>query len=68
MAKGKNGKVTTTRVIQLEFDKETPGALRYKEIAKEGAKVDDMLIGQLYLRKAQVEGSPKAIEVSVTFK
>lgn len=71
MAKGKAakaGKVTTTRVVQMRFKAETPGAWRLEEVAPEGAKADDMLIGSLYMRKAQQEKKPEEVEVTVTVK
>lgn len=62
------GKVTASRVVQFRFDQETPGAWRLKEVAPEGAKADDMLIGSLYMRKAQQEKKPEEVEVMVTVK
>lgn len=63
-------KAVNTQVVlfKIQNDKETPGAYRYAEVAPEGAKADDMLVGSLYVRKAKAPKKSEELEVSITFK
>lgn len=46
----------------FDFERETPGTLRFKERAEKGSEV----IGTLYIKKAALNGkSPKSITVTV---
>lgn len=69
----KPSKTVVSRVLQFKYFKETPGALVYKEVisGNDNPSADDMLVGQLYIRKAQLaQGSkiPEGLEVVVTLK
>lgn len=56
-------------VCQFKLAKVTPGALQYKQVSQDDLPVDQgsdsKLIGTLYLRKAQVEGQPETVTVTV---
>lgn len=51
----------------------TPGAVRYDQATQDGkpippgAKANDMLVGTLYLRKAQLPGTPESLTVTVEY-
>ena len=48
--------------VRFELKRETDGALRYAELNHLGQRIrrlDDGIIGTLYLRKRAVEGIPK---------
>ena len=53
--------------VQLELEKETKGAIRYKEVNLNGvAGGEQYLIGTLYLRKSELEEPfPKLITVTL---
>ena len=53
--------------IQMRFEKETPGTLRYQE-TRDGKPIEpksDGVIGTLYIRKGRLEGKPAAITVTI---
>ena len=43
--------------LQFVLEKETKGALRYKEVDSNGEDVNDYKVGTLYLRKSAFVGS-----------
>lgn len=45
------------KVVELEFEKETPGALRFKEIKPEG---QPGIFNTIYIRKSAFTGNPTA--------
>jgi hypothetical protein len=55
--------------VHFEFERETKGAVRYKEVDEDGDAVDkdDKVIGTLYLRKSAFDGakSPKKLKVVI---
>ena len=61
--------------ITFQFDKETPGAVRFQELGKDGEpneSMDDGLIGTLYVRKAGlkrlgVKDLPEGCTVTISF-
>ena len=56
--------------VRFEFERETDGALRYAELNHLGQRIrrlDDGIIGTLYLRKRAVEGIPRIVRVTVHF-
>ena len=54
---------------RFKISKITQGALQYKQTHQDnmpvGPSADNSLIGTIYLRKAQVQGEPKEILVTV---
>ena len=57
------------RTLNFRIEKETKGALQYKEYTDEGKVADttQMLIGTLYLRKSAVDGKPGVLSVTVKY-
>ena len=56
--------------VRFELERETDGALRYAELNHLGQhirRLDDGIIGTLYLRKRAVEGRPRIVRVTVHF-
>ena len=56
------------KTIQLQKEKETPGAIRYKEIVPEGIedKLENKVIATLYIRKTALgENKPQKLEVFI---
>lgn len=56
-------------VCTFKFRNPTPGALRYDQVTQDGETVgkksDEKIIGTLYLRKAQVDGEPQTLTVTI---
>ena len=51
------------KIIKLEFEKETKGTLRFKEIAEEN---ENPIVGTIYIRKEFLkEKRPKQIEIAL---
>jgi len=51
------------KIIEFEFEKETKGAIRFKEIVPEG---EDRVIGTLYIRKDALKGErPKKVIINL---
>lgn len=53
------------KVIQLVFEKETPGTFRYKEDPKED---EEIVIGTLYIKKGTFEGETRPDVITVTIE
>jgi hypothetical protein len=72
--KEKTAKKAGTEVT-FQFDKETPGAVRFKELDDKGEVIesaDDGAIGSLYVRKAFLKRSgiknvPDGCTITITF-
>lgn len=59
-----------TTELFFHLERETKGALRYQERTLEGQtkgqdRVDDYVIGTLYVRKAGVQGTPRVLRVTL---
>ena len=54
------------KIINLTYEKETPGTFRFKEEPDEN---DDVVIGTLYIKKRVFEGKtrPESIKVTIEF-
>ena len=52
------------KIIEFEFEKETKGAIRFKEIVPEG---EDRVVGTLYVRKSFL-GSLKPEKMTITLR
>jgi hypothetical protein len=57
------------RKLSFRIEKETKGALQYKEYTEDGKVADatQMTIGTLYLRKSAVDGKPGVLHVTVSY-
>ena len=57
------------RKLNFRIEKETKGALQYKEYTDQGTVADttQMMIGTLYLRKSAVDGKPGVLHVTVSY-
>lgn len=57
------------RKLSFRIEKETKGALQYKEYTAEGQQADaaQMMIGTLYVRKSAVDGKPGVLHVTVSY-
>lgn len=56
--------------VRVEFERETDGALRYAELNHLGQRIrrlDDRIIGTLYIHKRAVEGIPHIVRVTIHF-
>lgn len=59
----------TERTVMMDLEKETKGAVQYKEVNDMGAQVPiaDALMGTLYLRKSALGSHlPSSIKVTVS--
>ena len=65
VAKKSNGNT----VLHFTLEKETKGALRYKEVDVAGNEVPQgkFIMGTSYLRKSGVEGMPKNFTMTLEF-
>jgi hypothetical protein len=60
-----------TLTFALHYD--TAGALRYNQTTEDGkavpaqARLDDALVGKLYLRKSRTQGTPPQLTVTVEY-
>ena len=55
------------KTLTFALEKETPGAIRYLEVDKNGDKAKPFMVGTLYLRKDQVDGTPAKVTVTVEY-
>lgn len=57
------------RKLSFRIEKETKGALQYKEYGEDGKQADiaSAMIGTLYLRKSAVDGKPGVLHVTVSY-
>lgn len=57
------------RKLNFRIEKETPGALQYKEYGEDGKKADNTtaMVGTLYVRKSAVDGKPGVLHVTVSY-
>jgi hypothetical protein len=53
--------------LKFEFEKETKGAVRYREIGDDGASAFAPQVGTLYVRKSALPGGkiPKTLIVTI---
>ncbi len=64
-ASRKPASVKKGRTFEFDRERETKGAVRFKEVTEDG---EDYLIGSLYMRKALDKelGNPESVKVQVT--
>ena len=65
--------VATSKNVKFNFERETPGAVRFQEVDSTGralkSDMDGALVGTLYLRKQALgDGTvPKSVTVSLSY-
>jgi hypothetical protein len=59
-----------TMELQFKFEKETPGAVQFKEVDEAGLKIEqkDSVIGTLYVRKAALDHGTLPAGCSLTLR
>lgn len=51
--------------LRFDFEKETKGAVRYKEVADDGSQQANPVVGSMYFRKDQIPDRPDSLIVTV---
>lgn len=68
--KAPKAKTEQSHVLTFNLAKETKGALRYEEEGFDADNMEATVVGTLYVRKSQIEGSeyPQTLTVSITYE